>query len=69
MPAPRFAALLDGSVIRDSHIEGDERVQDPYCIRCQPQVDGACLDLLRCGRPHAGNRSQCGHRQSAGAVR
>lgn len=40
-------ALLAGSVIRESHIEGDERVQDPYCIRCQPQVDGACLDLLR----------------------
>ncbi len=39
--------LLDGSVIRESHVEGDERVQDPYCIRCQPQVDGACLDLLR----------------------
>ena len=39
--------LLEGSVIRESHIEGDERVQDPYCIRCQPQVDGACLDLLR----------------------
>jgi histidine ammonia-lyase len=40
-------ALLDGSEIRESHREGDERVQDPYCIRCQPQVDGACLDLLR----------------------
>lgn len=39
--------LLTGSPIRQSHIEGDERVQDPYCIRCQPQVDGACLDLLR----------------------
>lgn len=39
--------LLAGSKIRDSHIEGDERVQDPYCIRCQPQVDGACIDLLR----------------------
>ena len=39
--------LLDGSEIRESHREGDERVQDPYCIRCQPQVDGACLDLLR----------------------
>ncbi|SCX12971.1 histidine ammonia-lyase [Agrobacterium rosae] len=39
--------LLKGSVIRESHIEGDERVQDPYCIRCQPQVDGACLDVLR----------------------
>ncbi len=40
-------ALLDGSVIRQSHLEGDQRVQDPYCIRCQPQVDGACLDILR----------------------
>ncbi|WP_024587904.1 histidine ammonia-lyase [Aliihoeflea sp. 2WW] len=40
-------ALLDGSEIRESHREGDERVQDPYCIRCQPQVDGACLDILR----------------------
>jgi histidine ammonia-lyase len=39
--------LLKGSKIRESHIEGDERVQDPYCIRCQPQVVGACLDLLR----------------------
>ncbi|WP_244487664.1 histidine ammonia-lyase, partial [Aureimonas sp. Leaf460] len=39
--------LLEGSAIRASHLDGDERVQDPYCIRCQPQVDGACLDLLR----------------------
>ena len=45
--AATLRALLEGSVIRQSHIEGDERVQDPYCIRCQPQVDGACLDLLR----------------------
>jgi histidine ammonia-lyase len=44
------AALLDlmrGSAIRASHLAGDERVQDPYCLRCQPQVMGACLDLLR----------------------
>ncbi|MDW4497257.1 histidine ammonia-lyase [Sulfitobacter sp. D35] len=40
-------ALLDGSEIRLSHLDGDERVQDPYCIRCQPQVAGACLDLMR----------------------
>ncbi|MEN9894278.1 MAG: Histidine ammonia-lyase, partial [Pseudomonadota bacterium] len=45
--ATALRALLAGSVIRDSHLDGDERVQDPYCIRCQPQVDGACLDLLR----------------------
>ncbi len=40
-------ALLEGSEIRESHREGDHRVQDPYCIRCQPQVMGACLDLMR----------------------
>ncbi|CAD7030247.1 histidine ammonia-lyase [Pseudorhizobium endolithicum] len=45
--AAALRALLAGSVIRESHLQGDERVQDPYCIRCQPQVDGACLDLLR----------------------
>lgn len=39
--------LLEGSAIRESHREGDSRVQDPYCIRCQPQVTGAALDLLR----------------------
>ncbi len=45
--ARAMAALLAGSVIRDSHRDGDSRVQDPYCIRCQPQVTGAALDLLR----------------------
>ncbi len=45
--AAALRALLEGSPIRQSHIDNDERVQDPYCIRCQPQVDGACLDLLR----------------------
>lgn len=39
--------LLMGSAIRDSHREDDVRVQDPYCIRCQPQVMGAALDLVR----------------------
>ena len=38
--------LMTGSVIRASHI-GCDRVQDPYSIRCQPQVMGACLDVLR----------------------
>ncbi len=38
--------LLEGSEIRESHREDDTRVQDPYCIRCQPQVTGAALDLL-----------------------
>lgn len=39
--------LLEGSAIRASHRQGDERVQDPYCLRCQPQVMGAVLDILR----------------------
>ncbi|MEM7073918.1 MAG: histidine ammonia-lyase [Pseudomonadota bacterium] len=38
--------LMAGSEIRESHREGDTRVQDPYCIRCQPQVLGAALDLV-----------------------
>ena len=38
--------LMEGSEIRRSHLEGDERVQDPYCLRCQPQVMGACMDIL-----------------------
>jgi histidine ammonia-lyase len=42
-----YRALLAGSAIRESHQEGDDRVQDPYCLRCQPQVVGACLDQLR----------------------
>lgn len=39
--------LLEGSAIRASHVENDERVQDPYCLRCMPQVLGACLDQIR----------------------
>ncbi len=39
--------LMEGSQIRESHRDDDLRVQDPYCIRCQPQVTGACMDLLR----------------------
>lgn len=39
-------ALLAGSEIRRSHLEHDERVQDPYSLRCQPQVMGACRDLI-----------------------
>ncbi|WP_374661078.1 histidine ammonia-lyase [Inhella sp.] len=42
-----YRDLLRGSAIRASHQEGDERVQDPYCLRCQPQVMGACLDQAR----------------------
>ncbi|WP_460504495.1 histidine ammonia-lyase [Hydrogenophaga soli] len=39
-------ALLAGSAIRLSHLEHDERVQDPYSLRCQPQVMGACRDII-----------------------
>jgi histidine ammonia-lyase len=39
--------LMAGSAIRASHAVDDPRVQDPYCLRCQPQVMGAALDLLR----------------------
>ncbi len=44
--AAAFRALLDGSEIRHSHLDCG-RVQDPYSLRCQPQVMGACLDTLR----------------------
>ncbi|WP_422366271.1 histidine ammonia-lyase [Pelagibius sp.] len=40
-------AIMKGSQIRESHRDGDSRVQDPYCIRCQPQVTGTALDILR----------------------
>ena len=40
-------ALLDKSEIRKFHRVDDDRIQDPYYISCQPQVMGACLDLLR----------------------
>ncbi|HQU68851.1 MAG TPA: histidine ammonia-lyase [Albidovulum sp.] len=45
--ARALRALMENSGIRASHTDNDERVQDPYCLRCQPQVDGACLDVLR----------------------
>jgi histidine ammonia-lyase len=45
--AAALRALMAGSAIRASHLEGDARVQDPYCLRCQPQVMGAALDVLR----------------------
>jgi histidine ammonia-lyase len=45
--AAAYRALTAGSEIRRSHLENDDRVQDPYCLRCQPQVMGACLDQMR----------------------
>ena len=46
--AASLRALMRGSAIRASHLVGDARVQDPYCLRCQPQVMGTVLDTLRC---------------------
>jgi histidine ammonia-lyase len=45
--AAALRTLVSGSAIRESHRDNDSRVQDPYCLRCQPQVMGAVLDLLR----------------------
>ncbi|MCZ6506877.1 MAG: histidine ammonia-lyase [Acidobacteria bacterium] len=39
--------LIQGSEIRESHRENDVRVQDPYSVRCMPQVHGAVRDVLR----------------------
>jgi histidine ammonia-lyase len=41
-----YRRLLEGSAIRASH-KDCPRVQDPYSLRCQPQVMGACLDQMR----------------------
>jgi histidine ammonia-lyase len=45
--AAAMGRALENSEIRESHRDGDTRVQDPYCIRCQPQVTGAAMDVLR----------------------
>jgi histidine ammonia-lyase len=45
--AAALRTLMAGSSIRASHLVNDDRVQDPYCLRCQPQVMGAVLDVLR----------------------
>jgi histidine ammonia-lyase len=45
--AAALRALMTGSEIRASHLSGDTRIQDPYSVRCQPQVMGAALDLMR----------------------
>ncbi len=47
--AKSYLTLLKGSGIRESHRneQDDPRVQDPYCLRCMPQVMGACLDHIR----------------------
>ncbi|MBL0124213.1 MAG: histidine ammonia-lyase [Betaproteobacteria bacterium] len=47
LTAAIYRLLLEGSGIRDSHLVGDDKVQDPYSLRCQPQVMGACHDVMR----------------------
>jgi histidine ammonia-lyase len=44
--AEHLLSLLEGSEIRQSHIEGDPRVQDAYSLRCMPQVHGAVRGAL-----------------------
>jgi histidine ammonia-lyase len=44
--AALLRALLRDSEIRESHREGDPRVQDPYALRCMPQVHGPVLDAI-----------------------
>lgn len=41
-----YRELLAGSQIRQSHVDNDNKVQDPYSLRCQPQVMGAVQDLI-----------------------
>lgn len=48
--AARLRRLLEGSEIRESHREGDARVQDAYSLRCLPQVHGAARHALAYGR-------------------
>jgi len=45
--AGRLRGLLAGSTVLPSHAENDPRVQDPYSLRCMPQVLGAALDAFR----------------------
>lgn len=51
--------LMAGSAIRASHLVDDVRVQDPYCLRCQPQVMGAALDVLRQAATTLGTETNC----------
>ena len=51
--------LMAGSAIRASHLIDDIRVQDPYCLRCQPQVMGAALDVLRQAAATLGAEANC----------
>ena len=60
-----IARCWQAARIRASHVDC-HRVQDPYSLRCQPQVMGACLDQLRHAARRAADRGERGVRQSAG---
>ncbi|MCQ9617736.1 histidine ammonia-lyase [Paenalcaligenes niemegkensis] len=45
--AKLYRQLLKNSEIRNSHVENDTKVQDPYSLRCQPQVMGAIYDVMQ----------------------
>jgi hypothetical protein len=63
--ATALRTLMAGSPIRASHLVNDDRVQDPYCLRCQPQVMGAVLDLARQAAATLAIRGQWRLRQPA----
>src|SRR5213596_1632722 len=44
--AKHLLSLMEGSEIRQSHLESDPRVQDAYSLRCMPQVHGAVRGAL-----------------------
>jgi len=44
--AALMRSLLEASEIRESHREGDPRVQDAYSLRCTPQVLGAVYEAI-----------------------
>jgi len=53
--ARNLARLNAGSQIRESHrsVQRDPRVQDPYSLRCTPQVHGSVRDTLASARQMA----------------
>lgn len=48
--AAQLTQYLQGSEIRQSHLNGDPRVQDAYALRCMPQVHGSVWDTLQFAR-------------------
>jgi len=59
-----LTALLEGSDIRMSHLEGDERVQDPYCLRCHRRWQAPPRSATQAARTLT-VEANAGHGQSA----